>query len=135
MLDIDHFKRLNDTYGHEAGDLMFSELGWLLKANIRKSDIACRFGGEEFVLILLDTSIEDCQKYLVKVIDKVNAQQIRFGGQLLGTMSLSIGVVEASKSEMDADELLGAADKAMYAAKHAGRDCIILYRDLEKMSA
>ena len=134
MLDIDHFKRFNDTYGHEAGDLMLRELGWILKGDIRKSDIVCRFGGEEFVLILLDTSIEDCQKHLEKVIEKVKAQQVRFGGQLLGTMSLSIGVVEASESVMDADELLGAADKAMYAAKHAGRDCLILYRDLEKTS-
>ena len=113
---------------------MLRELGWILKGNIRKSDIVCRFGGEEFVLILLDTSIEDCQKHLEKVIEKVKAQQVRFGGQLLGTMSLSIGVVEASESVMDADELLGAADKAMYAAKHAGRDCLILYRDLEKTS-
>jgi len=135
MLDIDHFKRFNDTYGHEAGDLMLRELGRVLKGNIRKSDISCRFGGEEFVLVLLDTSIEDCQKYLGKVVENVKAQQVRFGDQLLGTMSLSIGVVEASESLMDADEILRAADKAMYAAKHAGRDCIILYRDLEKISA
>jgi len=59
----------------------------------------------------LDALIEDCQNRLKKIIDKVNAQQIRFGGQLLGTMSLSIGVVEASESLMDADELLNAADK------------------------
>ncbi|NTW44139.1 MAG: diguanylate cyclase [Anaerolineaceae bacterium] len=135
MLDIDHFKRFNDTYGHEAGDLMLRELGRVLKGNIRKSDIACRFGGEEFVLVLLDTSIEDCFKYLEKLVEKVKAQQVRFGEQLLGTMTLSIGVVEASEYVMDAEELQGAADKAMYAAKHAGRDCIILYRDLEKMSA
>ncbi|PKN87109.1 MAG: hypothetical protein CVU46_05505 [Chloroflexi bacterium HGW-Chloroflexi-8] len=134
MLDIDHFKHFNDTYGHEAGDLMLRELGWILKGNIRKSDIACRYGGEEFVLVLLDTTIEDCQEHLKKIIEKVKAQQIRFGGQLLRSMSLSIGVVEASESVMDADELLVAADKAMYAAKHAGRDCIILYRDMEKTS-
>ena len=132
MLDIDHFKHFNDTYGHEAGDLMLRELGWVLKGNIRKSDIACRYGGEEFVLILLDTTIENCFKYLEKVVEKVKALQIRFGEQLLGTMTLSIGVIEASESAMDVEELLAAADKAMYAAKHAGRDCIILYRDLEK---
>ena len=135
MLDIDHFKRFNDSYGHEAGDLMLRELGWILKGNIRKSDIACRYGGEEFVLVLLDTSIEDCFKYLEKLVEKVKAQQVRFGEQLLGTMTLSIGVIEASEFVMDAEELLGAADKAMYAAKHAGRDCIILYRDLEKTTA
>ncbi len=91
----------------------------------RGTIIEAHFGGEEFVLVMLDTSIEDCHKYLEKVIEKVKAQQVRFGEQLLGTMSLSIGVVEASESVMEAEELLSAADKAMYAAKHAGRDCII----------
>src|SRR3990172_9688854 len=68
MLDIDHFKLLNDTYGHDAGDLMLRELGRVLRENVRKSDIACRFGGEEFVLILLDSSFGFSRHHLEKLI-------------------------------------------------------------------
>ena len=135
MLDIDHFKNLNDTYGHDAGDLMLRELGRVLRETVRKSDIACRFGGEEFVLILLDSSLEASLHHLEKLNTHVKEMQIRYGEQLLGSMSLSIGVIEASQYEMTADELLGAADKALYAAKRAGRDRIVAYSDLEMESA
>jgi diguanylate cyclase (GGDEF)-like protein len=130
MLDIDHFKNINDTYGHDAGDLMLRELGRLLRENVRKSDIACRFGGEEFVLVLLDSSLESCRQLLGKINTLVKEMQIHYGEQLLGSMSMSIGIVEASQHEMTADELLSAADKALYAAKRAGRDCIVAYNDL-----
>jgi diguanylate cyclase (GGDEF)-like protein len=72
MLDIDHFKHFNDTFGHEAGDLMLRELGHLLRENIRKSDIACRFGGEEFVLVLLDSPLEASCQHLEKIRSHVN---------------------------------------------------------------
>ena len=132
MLDIDHFKNINDTYGHDAGDLMLRELGRVLRENVRKSDIACRFGGEEFVLILLDSSLESSRHLLEKISTLVKEMQIHYAEQLLGSISLSIGVVEASQHEMTADELLSAADKAMYAAKRAGRDRIVAYNDVEK---
>ena len=132
MLDIDHFKKINDTYGHDAGDLMLRELGRILRENVRKSDIACRFGGEEFVLILLDSSLESSRHLLEKINTLVKEMQIHYAEQLLGSISLSIGIIEASQHEMTADELLSAADKAMYAAKRAGRDRIVAYNDLEK---
>lgn len=132
MLDIDHFKHFNDTYGHDAGDLMLRELGRVLRENVRKSDIAVRFGGEEFVLILLDSSLESSHEHIEKISRLVKEMQIHYGEQLLGSMSLSIGMIEASQYEMTSDELLSAADKALYAAKRAGRDCIVAYRDLEE---
>jgi diguanylate cyclase (GGDEF)-like protein len=132
MLDIDHFKNINDTYGHDAGDLMLRELGRVLRENVRKSDIACRFGGEEFVLILLDSTVESSRHLLEKINTHVKEMQIHYAEQLLGSMSLSIGMIEASQHEMNADGLLSAADKAMYAAKRAGRDCIVAYTDLDK---
>ncbi len=132
MLDIDHFKQFNDTFGHEAGDLILRELGCVLRENIRKSDIACRFGGEEFVLVLFDSPLEASRQHLEKICKHVKELQIRYGEQLLGTMTLSVGLVDVSDNGLTADDLLRAADEALYAAKRAGRDRIVAYRDLEK---
>ena len=131
MLDIDHFKHFNDTYGHDAGDLMLRELGRVLRENVRESDIACRFGGEEFVLILLNSALESSRDRLEKINAVVKEMQIHYGEQLLGSMTLSIGIIEASQHEMTVDEILSAADKALYAAKRTGRDRIVAYCDLE----
>jgi diguanylate cyclase (GGDEF)-like protein/PAS domain S-box-containing protein len=130
MLDIDHFKRFNDTFGHEAGDLILRELGRVLHENVRKSDIACRFGGEEFVLVLLDSPLEASRQRLERICTHVKELQIRYGEQLLDMITLSVGLVEATEEDLTADELLRAADEAMYAAKRAGRDRIVAFRDL-----
>jgi len=130
MLDIDHFKRINDTFGHEAGDLLLRELGRVLSENVRKSDIACRFGGEEFVLVLLDTPQEASRQHIEKIRSHIKELQVRYGNTLLGTMTLSVGLVEAPDHDMNAEELLHAADEALYAAKRAGRDRIIVFSDL-----
>jgi diguanylate cyclase (GGDEF)-like protein/PAS domain S-box-containing protein len=132
MLDIDHFKRFNDTFGHEAGDLILRELGHVLHENVRKSDIACRFGGEEFVLVLLDSPLEASRKHIERICTLVKELQIRYGVHLLNSITLSVGLVEATEEDMTADELLRAADEAMYAAKRAGRDQIVAFHDLEK---
>jgi diguanylate cyclase (GGDEF)-like protein/PAS domain S-box-containing protein len=132
MLDIDHFKQFNDTFGHEAGDLILRELGCVLRESIRKSDIACRFGGEEFVVVLFDSPLETSRQHIEKICTDVKEMQIRHGEQLLGTLTLSVGLIDAHNG-LTADDLLRAADEALYAAKSAGRDRIIAYRDLEKM--
>ena len=130
MLDIDHFKQFNDTFGHEAGDIILRELGQVLHENVRKSDIACRYGGEEFVVVLLDSPLEVSYQHLEKIRALVKEAQIRYGHQLLGTVTLSVGLVEASKDGMTAEEILRAADAALYTAKHAGRDQIVVFGDL-----
>ena len=132
MLDIDNFKHFNDTYGHEAGDLILRELGYILNENVRKSDIACRFGGEEFVLVLFDSPLETSRQHLKMICRYVKELQIRYGEQLLGTITLSVGILEAPENGTTADDLMRAADEALYAAKHAGRDRIVAYRDLEE---
>ena len=130
MLDIDHFKQFNDTFGHEAGDVILRELGQVLHENVRKSDIACRYGGEEFVLVLLDSPLEASCRHIEKIRALVKEMQVRYGHQLLGTVTLSVGLVEASKDGLTAEEILRAADEAMYAAKRAGRDRIVVFGDL-----
>jgi diguanylate cyclase (GGDEF)-like protein/PAS domain S-box-containing protein len=132
MLDIDHFKHFNDTFGHEAGDLILRELGRALNENIRKSDIACRFGGEEFVLVLLDSPLEASRQHIEKICSHVKDLQIRYGDQLLGTISLSVGLVEAPDDDLTAGDLLRSADEALYVAKRAGRDRIVAFHDLVK---
>ena len=131
MLDIDHFKKFNDSFGHEAGDVILREIGHLFKESLRKSDIACRYGGEEFVLVLLDSTQEESHGRLDMIREQVKNLQIRYQEKLLGKMTLSIGIVEANGNMLSAEELVTAADKALYAAKHAGRDCIINYSSLE----
>jgi diguanylate cyclase (GGDEF)-like protein/PAS domain S-box-containing protein len=130
MLDIDHFKHFNDTFGHEAGDLILRELGRVLQENVRKSDIACRFGGEEFVLVLLDSALEASRQHLEKICKCVKELQVRYGEQLLGTMTLSVGIVEAPQQDLTAVDLLRAADEALYIAKRAGRDRIVALNDI-----
>jgi diguanylate cyclase (GGDEF)-like protein len=131
MLDIDHFKKFNDSYGHEAGDLILRELGHLFKENLRKSDIACRYGGEEFVIVLFDSTQKESLKRFETIRELINSLQLRYRDQLLGRMTVSIGLAEAIDNTMTAEELVTAADKALYAAKRAGRDCIIVFSELE----
>ncbi|MBW6472574.1 MAG: diguanylate cyclase [Anaerolineaceae bacterium] len=131
MLDIDHFKKFNDTFGHEAGDLILREIGHVFKESLRKSDIACRYGGEEFVIVLFDSTQKESKKRFEKIREQISTLQIRYREQLLGRMTVSIGIVEATDNTLTAEELVAAADKALYAAKRAGRDCIIAFSDLE----
>ena len=127
MLDLDHFKRFNDTFGHGAGDSLLRELGQLLREKLRKSDISCRYGGEEFVLILPDSSLADTRQRVEQIRGLIKELKIRHGDELLGTIAVSAGIAAAPEHGSTAAELLRAADNALYAAKQAGRDCVVLY--------
>ncbi len=126
MLDIDYFKSFNDRYGHEAGDTLLREVGWIFREHMRKSDIACRYGGEEFVLVLPGSAVEDTVQRLEQIRGLVNALQIDFHGNHLEPVSISVGVA-AYAGVGGADELLRAADEALYAAKRAGRNTIVVH--------
>ncbi len=127
MLDLDHFKRFNDTFGHDAGDSVLRELGQLLREKLRKSDVSCRYGGEEFVLILPDSSLADTQQRVEQIRRLIKELKIRHGDQVLGTIAVSGGVAGAPEHGSTAAELLCAADNALYAAKLAGRDRVVVY--------
>lgn len=98
MLDFDHFKHFNDTFGHDAGDLLLRELGVLLKAHIRGNDIACRYGGEEFALILPEMPLEIILQRIESLRLSIKQLDVWHGGQPLGTITLSAGVAMFSRA-------------------------------------
>ena len=131
VLDIDHFKRFNDAFGHDAGDLALRECAHVLSRNLRMGDIACRLGGEEFALVLLDSSPADARQRVEHICAIIKQLEIRRDGQLLGKMTLSAGIAGSPEHASTAQELLRAADTALYAAKQAGREQVILCQLME----
>ena len=122
MLDVDHFKRFNDTFGHEAGDLVLRELGQFLRQNVRDSDIACRFGGEEFTLILPEASPGALLQRLEQLRAGVAGLQVMHQGQPLGPITVSLGVATYPEHGETVESLLQGADRALYRAKREGRN-------------
>lgn len=129
MIDVDHFKRFNDTHGHEAGDLVLSRLGAFLNAHIRKEDIACRYGGEEFILILPGASMETALQRAEYLREKVKRLRLHYRGIPLESITISVGVAALSDTHPTLGDLLNAADAALYCAKSAGRDCVMIDHD------
>jgi diguanylate cyclase (GGDEF)-like protein len=125
MLDIDHFKTFNDRFGHAAGDELLKALASLTLANLRSGDIACRFGGEEFLLILPEASAEVALRRAEDLREHVQKLEVRHGDQILGPITISIGVAVFPENGRTREQLLGAADAALYKAKKAGRNCVV----------
>lgn len=125
MIDIDHFKHFNDRYGHDAGDALLREVAWVFRAGLRKSDIACRYGGEEFLLVLPGSTLVDTAQRLEQICELVRGLQIDFHGRRLGSVSISVGIA-ALTTDASAADLLHTADEALYAAKRAGRDRVVV---------
>ena len=126
MLDVDHFKAFNDSHGHQAGDVLLRELGALLRANVRGEDIPCRFGGEEFALILPDASLESAAQRAESLRIAVRAMAVPWQGSTLGPVSISVGVAAYPDHGAQGAAVLGAADRALYSAKRSGRDRVEL---------
>jgi diguanylate cyclase (GGDEF)-like protein len=125
MLDIDHFKRFNDTFGHQAGDALLRALGNLLKENTRGQDVVCRYGGEEFAFVLAGASLDAARKRAELLREDIKQLNAQHGGQLLGAVTLSIGIAVFPDNGDTPEHLLKAADDALYRAKEEGRDGII----------
>jgi len=122
MIDIDHFKNFNDTHGHAAGDALLRELGQFLKNHVRNEDIACRYGGEEFLLIMPDASLEAAHQRAVLLQQEAKKLRVQDAGQSLQGITLSLGVAVYPEHGRSVDSLLRAADAALYRAKQEGRD-------------
>ncbi len=128
MLDLDDLKQINDSFGHGAGDSALRELGHTLQEHLRKSDISCRYGGDEFVLVLPDSSIADTQQRVEQIRIFFKERQIQYGEQVLGPLTVSAGVAQCPEHGTTASELLRAADEALYAAKQAAGDRTVIYK-------
>ncbi len=128
LLDVDHFKRFNDTFGHEAGDLVLRHLALEMKRNVRTSDLACRYGGEEFCLVMPEISREDAIERCESLRLSVSRLQVRYGGQPLGPINISLGLAWFPQDGEQMDALLHAADLALYQAKRGGRNRLCVYR-------
>lgn len=126
MLDIDHFKRFNDTYGHEAGDLVLRELSVFLQNHIRLTDIPCRFGGEEFTLILPEADMALTQQRAEQVRQGVAAIRVKVQGQTLASITISEGVAVYPENGPTGQDVLRAADEALYKAKQKGRNHVVI---------
>jgi len=126
MIDIDRFKLFNDTFGHEAGDILLRELGSVLNSITRGGDIACRYGGEEFLLILAEASLETGCERAAKLREQVANLQIGYRGETLRRITVSIGVAAFPQHGTSAAPLLRSADEALYRAKAGGKDCVVV---------
>ena len=127
MVDLDHFKRFNDTFGHQAGDALLRALGDLLKRNTRSQDIACRYGGEEFALVLTDSTLDGAFKRAEILRQQVKQLSVEYDGQLLGAISVSMGVALFPEHGSTMGDVLRASDQALYSAKREGRDRVSMW--------
>jgi diguanylate cyclase (GGDEF)-like protein/PAS domain S-box-containing protein len=126
MLDLDHFKSINDTHGHDGGDAMLRAVGAVLQRSIRAEDIACRYGGEEFTLILPDASLHEAAQRADYIRQAVKQLVVAHRRQNLPTITMSAGVATYPDHGPTADAVLRAADTALYQAKARGRDLVVL---------
>ncbi len=127
MMDIDHFKNINDQYGHPAGDEVLKEIAMLLLSILREVDLAARYGGEEFSVLLPHTSKESAKVAADRIMNAIRRSKIDIGTQKFYiTVSMGIASVEDIDSG-DAEELIRCADAALYDAKKSGRDQIVIY--------
>lgn len=127
MIDLDHFKSINDTFGHEAGDLVLVEVAKLLMSHTRRSDIVCRYGGEEFLMTLYDVSEEEAFERCEQIRKAIRDVNIFFGETLISRITASFGIAMYPKVSDDWQRLIRAADEALYHSKNSGRNRITLY--------
>jgi diguanylate cyclase (GGDEF)-like protein len=126
LMDIDHFKRVNDTYGHEAGDMLLAALGGFFKKHIRQEDVPCRYGGEEILLILPDANLENTYKRAEELRDLIARFDVKHLGLPLGKITASFGVASCPEHGENMEDVIRAADAALYLAKAGGRNQVVI---------
>lgn len=127
MLDLDHFKNFNDTQGHSGGDALLAALGELLSSRVRGEDIACRYGGEEFTLILPETDGPAAERHAEELRLAVSQLSVTFNGKPLPPVTVSLGVATYPDDGVAGLTLLRKADTALYRAKRTGRNRVVRF--------
>lgn len=128
MLDIDHFKKCNDRYGHLAGDYVLRQIARILKTNLREIDLVGRYGGEEMAVLLLNTHEEEARLVAERIREAIGKYPFKFSGEEF-KITISIGGAIYPGDGDSALELIANADKALYLAKERGRNCVVFYRE------
>ncbi|MGK7955172.1 MAG: diguanylate cyclase [Crocosphaera sp.] len=127
LMDVDHFKKINDNYSHALGDVVLEDIGEFLRNNIRESDIACRYGGEEFILIFPHAGLENTYKRAETLRQKIKHLHFRYQQHHLKTITVSVGVANFPQHGATGEQIVHHADLALYAAKNQGRDRTVIY--------
>jgi diguanylate cyclase (GGDEF)-like protein len=134
MIDIDYFKAINDTYGHQFGDEILKQLARILTDNVRDTDKLVRYGGEEFAILLPHTDIEDAYIKAERLRELISNYNFKIRGEKLGiTISSGIAAYPANKGIHRAERLVSYADKALYQAKEQGRNMTVLFTDTKSL--
>jgi diguanylate cyclase (GGDEF)-like protein len=126
MFDIDHFKKINDTYGHQAGDQVIQRVAEVVREHIRSVDIAGRYGGEEFAVLMPDTELRGAAIFAERLRRSVEALQVSHEGQVI-TFTISLGVADLRSPSKDYKQLIEWADQALYASKKGGRNRVSVH--------
>jgi diguanylate cyclase (GGDEF)-like protein len=126
LVDLDHFKLVNDRHGHPAGDVVLREIGRVLPMSLRPADVVCRYGGEEFCIVLPDADGSGAEKALTSLAARLRDLRVPWNGATLGGFTFSAGVAVLGAHGNSFADLLHAADRSLYEAKNAGRDRILV---------
>ncbi|MEB3210834.1 MAG: GGDEF domain-containing protein, partial [Leptolyngbyaceae bacterium] len=125
MIDLDHFKAINDTYGHQAGDSVLKDFSCFLRGMVRPTDIVCRYGGEEFALILPRTPLSTVCERAERICRGLSYLTMKHDHQTIGHITVSIGIAVFPDDGLSAAELIQSADRALYRAKSWGRNQVV----------
>lgn len=124
MIDVDHFKRVNDTYGHQTGDVVLQQISDLIKRYMRPTDLAGRFGGEE-IIVAVQGSVEEAMEIAESIRQAIEREKMKSTANVEFNVTLSMGLASAQKLQFEADRLIGEADAALYRAKNSGRNRVL----------
>jgi len=133
MADIDKFKSFNDTFGHNAGDIVLKEIGALFRRSVRTEDIVCRYGGEEFLIVLPDTTLESVRERTEVMRDAIEKLELQHAGHALGKITASFGISFSQDGVLTPDILLRYADEALYESKRRGCNCVSLSDSVQNL--
>lgn len=130
MFDVDFFKRINDNYGHDIGDQVLQKIAEIARKEMRRDDVLARFGGEEFVALLPETSIDDAMMIAGRLRQKIESTTVCISNTIKLNFTISIGVSQLDPDEVDLHLLIKEADVALYRAKQNGRNQVVSFDPL-----